>query len=91
MQGIILIVAIGILTESLITYFKEIKDSPELLASIALGVGLSFLFDVRLFEFLGMEVSHYADMVLTGIIASRGSNYIYDLVGKMTQKKVNKI
>ena len=86
MQGLILIVAMGILTESLITYFKEIKSKPVLMGSIAVGIALSFLFKVRLFEFLGMNTNLYADIILTGIIASRGSNYIYDIVGKLTNK-----
>lgn len=86
MQGLILIVAMGILTESLITYFKEIRENPILIGSIVLGIGLSYLFNVRLFDFLGMETNYYADVVLTGMIASRGSNYIYDIVGKLTSK-----
>lgn len=86
MQGLILIIAIGILTESLITYFKEIKEKPILIGSIILGVGLSLVFDVRLFEFLGMHTDKYIDTILTGIIASRGSNYIYDIVGKLTKQ-----
>lgn len=86
MQGLLLIGAIGILTESLITYFKEIKTNPTLIATLIIGIGLSVLFNVRLFEFLGMETNIYADLILTGIIASRGSNYIYDIVGKLTSK-----
>ena len=86
MQGLLLIGAIGILTESLITYFKEIKNNTILTGTLVIGISLSALFNVRLFEFLGMETNVYADLILTGIIASRGSNYIYDIVGKLTNK-----
>ena len=70
MQNITLIIAIGVLTEALIEYAREVTKQPILGASIAIGIALVFLFDVRLFELLGMATNKYADLVLTGIIAS---------------------
>lgn len=87
MQNITLIIAIGVLTEAFIEYAKQIREQPILIASIVIGIALVFLFDVKLFELLGMTTNNYADLIMTGIIASRGSNYIYDIVGKMTSQE----
>ena len=86
MQGLVLIGALGILIEALTEYGKQIVKQPVLLITIGLGVLIAMLFNAKLFNHLGIEVSTVADIVLTGIIASRGSNYIYDIVGKLTSK-----
>lgn len=86
MENILLVTSIAILIEALITYFKEIVERPILIGTVIVGIVISFLFNATLFTFLGMVVNQYADIVLTGIIASRGSNYLYDLIGKLTNK-----
>ena len=88
MQGITLVLAVAVLIEGLGTYLKEVKAKPQLLVYIGLGVVLAFVFRAGLFGAMGIEVNQYADLVLSGIVMSRGSNYVYDLVGKMTGDKV---
>lgn len=89
MQGLVLIVALGILIEALTEYGKQVVRQPVLIITVGLGVLIAMLFNARLFSHLGMEVNAFADIVLTGVIASRGSNYIYDLVGKMTKPTIS--
>ena len=84
MENTLLIISIAILIEALVTYAKEIKETPVLIGTVAVGIIVAYLFNAGLFNSLGMTVNHYADIVLTGIVASRGSNYLYDLIGKFT-------
>ena len=37
---------------------------------------------------LGLTVNHYVGMVLTGIVMSRGSNYVSDLISRIGQTTV---
>ena len=84
MQGIAQVVAIAILIEALVEYAKQVRKQPILIATIVTGIIIAFLFNVTVFQLIGLNTYLYADVVLTGIILSRGSNYIYDLIGKMT-------
>lgn len=88
MENIALVLSIAVLIEALVTYVKEIIQTPVLIGTVAIGVLVAFLFEenATLFTSLGMQVNHYADVVLTGIVASRGSNYLYDFIGKYTKK-----
>lgn len=86
MENIALILSVAVLIEALVTYVKEIVQTPVLIGTVAVGILIAFLFNATLFTSLGMQVNHYADIVLTGIVASRGSNYLYDLIGQLTNK-----
>lgn len=90
MQGIAQIIEVAILIEALVVYGKQLHKQPLLIATIVIGVLMAFLFNVRVFNIMGLATFDIADMVLSGILISRGSNYIYDLVGKMTGNVKNK-
>lgn len=87
MDNLFLIVAISILIEALITYAHEIAKTPTLIATVVIGIVISFIFNATLFNNIGMDINIYADIVLTGIIASRGANYVYDIIGQLTNTK----
>lgn len=91
------IIAVAILIEGLVEYGKTIIDMVEngekktaitQCITIIVGILLMFAFDKDLFAVIGMPVNHYIGIVLTGIIASRGSNYVSDFIGKLGQKTV---
>ncbi len=91
------IIAVAILIEGLVEYGKTIGDMVEngekktaitQCITIIVGILLMFAFDKDLFAVIGMPVNHYIGIVLTGIIASRGSNYVSDFIGKLGQKTV---
>jgi len=101
MKTIALIIMVAIVLEALIEYFKtvmhmveakEYKTAVTQAITIALGIFLAFAFRLQLFngamtEFypeLGLNAS--LDMILTGILFSRGSNYFSDLIGRLTKK-----
>lgn len=96
-MNITLIVAVAVLIEGLVEYGKTIADMFDSgekrialiqVITIVIGVGLAFAFDADMFIPLGLTVNHYIGMVLTGIVMSRGSNYVSDLIGKLGQTTV---
>ena len=96
-MNITLIVAVAILIEGLVEYGKTIADMFDSgekrialiqVITIVIGIGLAFAFDADMFIPLGLTVNHYIGMVLTGIVMSRGSNYVSDLIGKLGQTTV---
>lgn len=102
MQTIALIIMVAIVCEALVEYFKTIGKMIELGEyktaitqgiTIALGIGLAFIFNLQLFNnalsefYEGININPTIDMILTGILFSRGSNYFSDLVSKLTGNK----
>ena len=96
-MNITLIVAVAVLIEGLVEYGKTIVDMFDSgekrialiqVITIVIGIGLAFAFDADMFIPLGLAVNHYIGMVLTGIVMSRGSNYVSDLIGKLGQTTV---
>ena len=57
--------------------------------TIILGIGLAFVFHLQLFNgamseiYEGLKINPTVDMILTGILFSRGSNYFSDLISKL--------
>lgn len=91
-MSITIIIAVAILIEALVEYAKTImkmvedgekKTAITQCATIALGILLAFAFNADLFVPIGITVNHYVGIILTGIIASRGSNYISDFIKKI--------
>ena len=101
MKTIALIIMVAIVLEALVEYFKTImhmveeKDYKTAITqaiTIVIGVGLAFAFHLQLFNlgmseiYEGLQINPTLDMVLTGILFSRGSNYFSDLIGKLQHK-----
>ena len=100
MKTIALIIMVSIVLEALIEYVKtiytmiengEYKTAITQGVSIVLGIGLAFIFNLQLFNnalsefYEGLSINPTIDMVLTGILFSRGSNYFSDLVSRLTK------
>lgn len=93
MNALVLAVVIAIIVEALIEYAKTIgkavmnkqyKTAATQLAAIAIGVGLCAAADVDLFAALGIVFSIKAiGVVLTGIFASRGANFVSDIAKRI--------
>ena len=89
-NNIIQIVAFSVLIESLITYYKEFfagGNAPwEIIASLSLGIIVAIAYNLDLPAHFNLKSQiPYLGCILTGILLSRGSNYAYDLLGKLTQ------
>lgn len=83
------IISFAVLVEGLITYFNEFcvngEFSWQMLFSIALGIVVAISYKLDLIEHLNLKTDiPYIGCVLTGILISRGSNYIFDLISKIT-------
>lgn len=97
MKGIVLVIVMAIVAEALIEYCKtlgksfvtkEWKTAITQIISIAIGILLCFACDANLFSALSVEFStEWVGIVLTGIFASRGSNYVSDFVKKIQSVK----
>lgn len=92
MTQFVLILTIAVLLEALVEYGKTIGKTFEdgdyklgvtHLVTVVAGIGFAVLFNLKLFSALGIDVNQYADMILTGIVISRGSNYASDLITRL--------
>jgi len=92
-------IMVAIVCEALVEYFKTVvkmfldkayKTAITQAFTIALGISLAFIFNLRLFDdvmsqiYEGVYINPTIDMILTGILFSRGSNYFSDLVKRLT-------
>ena len=96
-MNVAIIIAVAVLIEGLVEYGKNIVDmfyggdrkmAITQLVTIGVGIALAFAFNADMFVPLGLTVNHDIGMVLTGIVMSRGSNYVSDLIGKIGQTTV---
>lgn len=99
MKEIALIIMVAIVLEALVEYAKTlmhmVEDEDYKTAitqgvTILLGIFLAIVFNLQLFNnalsefYEGLHINPVIDMVLTGVLFSRGSNYISDLLAKLT-------
>ena len=106
MKTIALIVMVAILLEALVEYGKtidhmvsnkEYKTAITQGITIVLGIALAFIFKLHLFNgamsefYEGLSINGTIDMILTGILFSRGANYFSDFVSRLTKKDVELI
>ena len=97
------IIMVSIVLEALVEYIKTImkmidegkcKTAITQGVTIALGIGLAFIFHLHLFNdvisvfYDGINIDPTIDTILTGILFSRGSNYFSDLVKRLTNVDV---
>ena len=93
MAGITLIIALAVVTEALVEYGKsigkafvgnDIKSAVTQLVAIVVSVLLCFAAGADLFQVVGITFAWpWVGVVLTGILGSRGANYLSDLLTKM--------
>ena len=93
MDMILLALAMAVTVEGLIEYIKTLgkavldkawKTAATQGCALALGVALCFAVGADLYAALGVTFAlPWVGQLLTGIFASRGSNYVSDLVGRL--------
>lgn len=91
-DNIIKIMSLSIIVESVITYFKEFfvygYFSISMIFSIILGISISIIYKLDLPECFNLKSTvPYIGNILTGLLISRGSNYIYDVLKIVTDTK----
>lgn len=88
-ENMIKIMSLSVIIESLITYFKEFFVyecfSISMVFSIILGIAIAIIYKLDLPECFNLKSTvPYIGNILTGLLISRGSNYIYDLINTLT-------
>ena len=79
----------AILIEGIITYISQFFVSGnfcwEMLFSISLGIIVAISYNLDLPEYFNIKSRiPYIGCILTGVLISRGSNYLYDLLKAIT-------
>ena len=102
MKTIALIIMVAIVLEGLVEYGKTIdrmvvaRDYKTAITqgiTIILGIALAFIFHLQLLNegmseiYKDLAINPTIDMILTGILFSRGSNYFSDFVSKLQRKE----
>ncbi|MEG0803762.1 MAG: hypothetical protein RSF90_02275 [Pygmaiobacter sp.] len=82
------IILMAVIVEGLITYLqlliRDRKMCWQMALSIAIGVFCSVVYQIDLFALLGLSTGiPYVGSVLTGVLVSRGSNYLFDLIKQL--------
>lgn len=89
MEKLLAIVFMAIVVEGLVEYVKlGIQKSicVEIISTMILGMGVAFLYNLDIFAALGIVARFdYVGNILTGLVISRGSNYVFDLIGKFSE------
>ena len=83
MQDISKMAITAVLVEGIITYINEFWVSGaapwQMILSLILGILVAVAYKFDLLKYMNMESQiPYVGCVLTGILISRGSNYVYD-------------
>lgn len=83
MNDVSKMIMVAVLVEGIITYINEFFISGvapwQMILSLVLGIVIAVAYKFDLPKYLKMESQiPYVGCVLTGILISRGSNYVYD-------------
>ena len=86
------VIVMSILIEAVITYIKTIVVDKnikwQIIVSIMLSMALCLAYGLDIPALVGIvSPIPYVGSLLTGILISRGSNYIFDLLKTITDKK----
>lgn len=89
MEKLTALIIAGIITEGVTEVIKQLRKDGKLnstmLVSILVGEGVAFATQIDILKMLGFEtIIPFFGIAVTGLLISRGSNYIADLVTKLT-------
>lgn len=92
MQNLTVIFIMAILIEAVITYLKtwvvDKKLQWQVIVSVMLGIIVSIAYNLDIPAAVGITCGiPYIGCAITGILISRGSNYIFDLIKKIVSSK----
>ena len=97
MENMALILMLAVTAEGLVEYGKSVgkaiverqaKTAVTQIGAVIVSVLLCFAAGADLYAAIGVELVYpWIGVLLTGIFASRGANYISDFIGKLTQGK----
>lgn len=90
MEDIKKLAFMAVFIEATTTYIKNVCIDYHLTISMCitflLGIVIAMVYDLDLPKQIGITTKvKFIGNIITGVIISRGSNYIYDFIGKFTQ------
>ena len=88
MNELLILITMGILVEAVVEVIKSIYENGKInktvILSIFVGLLFAFTLGVDLFSLLGIDTHiAYVGTVATGLIVSRGANFVHDLIDKL--------
>lgn len=93
MENLLLILVVAVLVEAIWENLKMVWQSGKLnvnmIGSLVVSILISILTKIDIFGALGITINIYVGSALTGIIISRGANFVHDLLTKVNQLKNN--
>lgn len=87
MENFFGLIVMAIFVEGIVTYVKELtsKFSFTLFIPIVISIAIAVAYKLDMPSVLGINSDIlYVGNVITGIAMARGSNYLYDLIGRFT-------
>ena len=89
-----MVLVMSVLTEGVITYAKtwvvDRKIKWQMVAAVVVSIMICFAYGLDIPALVGLNSGiPFLGNVLTGILISRGSNYIYDLIKTIKTKKAD--
>lgn len=96
MEAFLSLVVLSMLIEAIVNLVKNIKEQEtnwkywaSLVVGLVVGVAVTVNWDIDVFRMLGLPVGRvpFLGSVLTGILLSRGSNFVSDLIGRINLPK----
>lgn len=93
MESLLLILVVAVLVEAVWENLKMVWQSGKLnvnmIGSLVVSILIAILTKIDIFGALGITINVYVGSALTGIIISRGANFVHDLLTKVNQLKNN--
>lgn len=92
-MSIVTIITIALLVEAIWETLKMVwqegKININTIGALIVGIGVSILAKIDIFSMQGINLSiPLIGWILTGILMSRGANFIHDLFNKLGDKEV---
>lgn len=92
-MSIVTIITIALLVEAIWETLKMVwqegKINVNTIGALIVGIGVSILAKIDIFTMQGISLSiPLIGWILTGILMSRGANFIHDLFNKLGDKEV---
>lgn len=93
MESLLLILVVAVLVEAVWENLKMVWQSGKLnvnmIGSLVVSILIAILTKIDIFGALGITINIYVGSALTGIIISRGANFVHDLLTKVNQLNTN--
>lgn len=88
MEAISTVIVLAVLIEAVVETVKMAIEGGikwTNIAAMCLGIAVCILADKGILTLVGIAFPMWADAILSGILVSRGSNFVSDLFGKINK------